>query len=185
LKRQIADGVIRLIRSEAMISAIGSFLRDAVERLLPHSIDSILRTINPETEAQLKKMLSSGLIQIISSQETIRLINEMIAKRIEELMSAPIGRISDRISEETIVRATQTISEAIIGALKEKLPEAIKEFDLARVVEDKVKNYPVEKLEELVLSVAREHLRTIELFGALFGLIIGLAQAVQFYFYAR
>ena len=37
----------------------------------------------------------------------------------------------------------------------------------------------------LVLSVAKEHLRKIELFGALFGFLIGLVQVLQFYFYAR
>jgi uncharacterized membrane protein YheB (UPF0754 family) len=35
------------------------------------------------------------------------------------------------------------------------------------------------------MSVAKEHLRTIELFGAVFGLMIGVVQAIQFYFYAK
>ncbi|MEO8648482.1 MAG: DUF445 family protein [Acidobacteriota bacterium] len=59
------------------------------------------------------------------------------------------------------------------------------EFDVATMVRDKIRNYPPEKLENLVMSVAKEHLRTIELFGALFGFVIGVLQAVQFYFYAR
>ena len=45
------------------------------------------------------------------------------------------------------------------------------------LVREKINNYPVEKLESLILSVAKEHLRTIELFGALFGLIIGVVQS--------
>jgi uncharacterized membrane protein YheB (UPF0754 family) len=48
-------------------------------------------------------------------------------------------------------------------------------------VRDKINKYPVEKLESLVLSIAKEHLRTIELFGALFGLIIGIVQALLSY----
>lgn len=35
------------------------------------------------------------------------------------------------------------------------------------------------------MSVAKEHLRKIELFGALFGFPIGVLQAIQFYIYAR
>ena len=53
------------------------------------------------------------------------------------------------------------------------------------MVREKIRNYPPEKLESLVMSVAKEHLRTIELFGALFGFFIGVLQAVQFYFYAK
>jgi uncharacterized membrane protein YheB (UPF0754 family) len=43
-----------------------------------------------------------------------------------------------------------------------------------------VSNYPVKKLEDLVLSVAQQHLRKIELFGAIIGLFLGLAQASYF-----
>ena len=81
--------------------------------------------------------------------------------------------------------ASTSLTHAIISAVHAKLPEAVAEFDVGGVVREKIRNYPVEKLESLVMSVAKEHLRTIELFGALFGFLIGLAQAVQFYFFAR
>jgi len=58
-------------------------------------------------------------------------------------------------------------------------------FDVGSVVREKIENYPAEKLESLVMSVAKEHLRVIEVFGALFGFFIGVVQAVQFYFYAH
>jgi uncharacterized membrane protein YheB (UPF0754 family) len=35
-------------------------------------------------------------------------------------------------------------------------------------------------LETLVLSVAQQHLRKIELFGAVIGLFLGLSQAIYF-----
>ncbi|MBA2736249.1 MAG: DUF445 family protein [Pyrinomonadaceae bacterium] len=81
--------------------------------------------------------------------------------------------------------ASLSLTETIIAAAREKLPQAIKEFDIGSVVREKINNYPVEKLEALVMSVAKEHLRKIELFGALFGLLIGIAQAIQFYFFTR
>jgi len=50
------------------------------------------------------------------------------------------------------------------------------------LVRKKVSDYPLEKLEDLVLSVARDQLKTIELFGAVIGLFIGVAQAIYFWF---
>ena len=47
---------------------------------------------------------------------------------------------------------------------------------------EKVAGYPIEKLEALVLSVAKHHLRTIELFGLLIGFFIGVVQAAYLYF---
>ena len=109
----------------------------------------------------------------------------MLSGQIERLLAAPIGRLSDKIGEEKLVRASETFADTIINAIREKLPEAIEEFDVGGVVKEKIENYPVEKLEALVLSVAKEHLRTIELFGAAFGFMIGVVQAIQFYFYAN
>ncbi|HEU4931045.1 MAG TPA: hypothetical protein VFT48_03150, partial [Pyrinomonadaceae bacterium] len=50
------------------------------------------------------------------------------------------------------------------------------------LVRKKVSDYPLEKLEELVLSVAQQHLKTIEYFGAAIGFFIGVAQAIYFWF---
>lgn len=185
LKDQVSSSLVRVLRGEQMQRSISAYVTDTLEKLRPHSIDSILRTVHPESEAKLKTTLSKGLLSIIASENTSRLVNDMLSRQIEQLMSEPIGRLSDKIEEEKLVSASETFADTIIAAIREKLPEAIKEFDVGNVVREKIMKYPVEKLEALVMSVAKEHLRTIELFGAGFGLAIGLVQAVQFYFYAH
>ena len=130
-------------------------------------------------------MLSKGLVEILSRDETSRIINEMLAAQIDRLLSTPIGRLSDHIPEAKLREASASLTDAIISAVHSKLPDAIAEFNVGAVVREKIQNYPAEKLEALVLSVAKEHLRKIEAFGALFGFLIGLLQAVQFYIYAK
>ena len=185
LKDQVTNSVLSVIRGDEMIGAISGYLSDTLDNLRPHSIDSILRTIHPEAEEKLKVMLSRGLLDIISRDETTNIINEMLAGQIDRLLSKPIGRIGDLVPEDKIREASTSLTDTIIAAVHAKLPEAVAEFDVGGVVREKIRNYPVEKLESLVMSVAKEHLRTIELFGALFGFIIGLLQSIQFYFYAR
>ena len=185
LKDQVSSSVIKLLRGEEMRRYVSAYLTDTLQKLRPHSIDSILRTVHPESEAKLKRMLSRGLLSIISNENTSRLVNNMLSAQIERLLAAPIGKLSDKIEEEKLVRASETFADTIINAIREKLPDAIREFDVGGVVKEKITNYPVEKLEALVLSVAKEHLRTIEMFGAIFGFMIGVVQAIQFYFYAN
>ncbi len=185
LKEQLSKRILLLLQGDEMMNSVSAYLTDTLEKLRPHSIDAVLQTLHPESEEKLKKLLSTGLTGILSRQETSQIINSVLSRQIEKFIAAPIGKLSDHISEEKIRSAGQSLTETIISAAKEKLPEAIKEFDIGGVVREKINNYPSEKLEELVLSVAKEHLRKIELFGALFGLLIGIAQAVQFYFFAR
>ena len=185
LKNQISKSVLSLAQGEEMLTSISAYLTDTLQKLRPHSIDAILQTIHPESEAKLKRMLSKGLLGILSRDETSYVINAVLSRQIERILSAPIGKLSDHISETKIREASLSLTETIISAAREKLPQAIKEFNIGNVVREKINNYPVEKLEALVMSVAKEHLRTIELFGALFGLLIGIVQAIQFYFFTR
>lgn len=185
LKEQISKAILSLLRGEEMTRQISAYLTDTLEHFRPHSIDSIMRTLHPESESKLKNMLSKGLLNVVAREDTSKIINAMLATQIERLIATPIGRLSDNISEEKLRAASDGFAETIISAIREKLPDAIREFDVGGVVRQKIMNYPAEKLEALVLSVAKEHLRTIELFGALFGLFIGILQAIQFYIYAK
>ena len=185
LKEQVTKSVLNLLQSDETISGITTYIRDTIEKLRPHSIDAILQIIHPESEEKLKKMLASGLLDIISREETSNIINEMLAGQIDSLLSKPIGKLGDHIQEAKLREASSSLTDAIIAAVHSKLPDAVAEFDVAGMVREKIRNYPPEKLEALVMSVAKEHLRTIELFGALFGFFIGVLQAIQFYIYAK
>lgn len=185
LKEQVTKSVVSLLQNEETTAGITKYLTAMLEKLRPHSIDAILQTIHPESEEKLKSMLAGGLVDILGRDETSNIINDMLAAQIDRLLSAPIGKIGDHIPESKLRAASTSLTDAIIAAVHAKLPEAVAEFNVGEIVREKIHNYPVEKLEALVMSVAKEHLRTIELFGALFGFLIGLAQAVQFYFYAK
>lgn len=180
-KSQIVTSIISAIRGDQMLSSISDYLSSMLGKLRPHSIDAIMQTVQPESEEKLKNMLSKGLVQIIAQPETSAVINSVIAKQIQTLLSRPIGNLAETVSEDQLKNIGETITNTILEAIKEKLPDAIKEFDVGGVVREKINNYPVEKLESLIMSVAREHLRTIELFGALFGFVIGVVQAILSY----
>ena len=182
LKAQISKNAFALLQGDEMMTSVSAYLSDTLHKLRPHSIDAILQTIHPQSEEKLKKMLSKGLLGILSRGETTNIINSVLSSQIEGFLSRPIGKLSDHISEEQVRKTGKSLTETIIAAAKEKLPDAIREFDIGGVVREKINNYPVEKLESLILSVAKEHLRTIELFGAFFGLIIGVVQSLIAYF---
>ncbi len=183
LKNQVSKSILSLVQGDEMLNSISAYLTDTLQKLRPHRLGAILQTAHPEAEEKLKNMLSRSLLNVLNREETSNVINQVLAKQIERLLATPIGKLSDHISEEKVRQTGESLTETIITAAREKLPEAIREFNIGGVVREKINNYPVEKLESLVLSVAREHLRTIELFGALFGLIIGIVQVIVSYFF--
>ena len=182
IKDQIAERIFAVARSPELSTSVSAYATDALQRLKPHSLRALLEHARPDSAEQLKDFLSRGLMNVLSRDETARTINSILTAQVEKLLVAPIGRVGDLVPEEKVRRASEVLTERITAAARERLPGAIAEFDIGGIVREKVSSYPIKKLEDLVLSVAKHHLRTIELFGLLIGFFIGVVQAAYLYF---
>jgi uncharacterized membrane protein YheB (UPF0754 family) len=182
VKDQITDSVLELVRSPGLMASVSAYINDAVARLRPQTIAEVLRHANPDSVDRIKAFLTKGLLSLLTRDDTANTINTILSSQVERLLIAPIGRLGDHLSENSVKRASGALVERITEAARERLPAAIAEFDVGGLVRKKVSEYPIEKLEELVLSVAQHHLKTIELFGAVIGFFIGVGQALYFWF---
>jgi uncharacterized membrane protein YheB (UPF0754 family) len=182
VKDQIAERILAVAQSAELSTSVSAYLTDALERLKPHTLRALLEHARPDSPEELKRLLARGLLGVLAREETARTINAILASQVEKLLVKPIGRVGDLVPEEKVRRAADMLTERIEAAARERLPQAIAEFDIGRIVEEKVSGYPIKKLEDLVLSVAKQHLRTIELFGLVMGFFIGVVQASLMYF---
>jgi uncharacterized membrane protein YheB (UPF0754 family) len=182
VKDQITERILAVARSAELSASVSAYATDALQRLKPHSLRALLEHARPDSAEQLKGFLSRGLMNVLSRDETARTINSILTAQVEKLLVAPIGRVGDLVPEEKVRRAGEVLTDRITAAARERLPGAIAEFDIGGIVREKVSGYPIKKLEDLVLSVAKHHLRTIELFGLGIGFFIGVVQAALLYF---
>jgi uncharacterized membrane protein YheB (UPF0754 family) len=180
IKDQIAARILAIARGPELSRTVSAYSSDALARLRPHSLRALLEHASPDSGQRLKNFLSKALLGVLAREDTARTINNILTAQIDRLLVAPIGRIGDHLPAGSVERASRALVERVVAAAREKLPQAIREFDIGGIVREKVEGYPVKKLEDLVLSVAKDHLRKIELFGALIGFFLGLSQATYF-----
>ncbi|MBN2259537.1 MAG: DUF445 family protein [Clostridiales bacterium] len=128
--------------------------------------------------------------------------NELI--KVEELMDIFIERmdkekfkyeIGDKISSAIVDKLPPFIPATIVTTyvdqfINEKGDEFINEISerilheastnvkVDQIVEDKIMDFDLIKLEEIILKIVHKELRHIELLGGVLGLIIGLVQGV-------
>jgi uncharacterized membrane protein YheB (UPF0754 family) len=178
IKDDLSRRIIQLAQSPELERTVSAYATDALYRIRPHSLRAILEHASPDSADRLKSFLSRGLLSILSSEETARTINSILSAQIERLLVTPVGRLSDHLPKDFVENASAALTDRIVSLARERLPVAINEFDIGGIVRRKVSEYPVEKLEELVLSISKQHLRVIELFGLAMGFFIGIAQAV-------
>ena len=181
IKEQLASRILELAKSDELTNSISTYVTEALDRLRPQALSQALEHIDPDLVQRAKQFLANGLLSLLSRDDTARTINSILSSQIDRLMIAPIGRLGDHVSQESARRASEALVERITLAARERLPSAIAEFDVGGMVRKKVSDYPLEKLEALVLSVAQQHLKKIEIFGAIVGFFIGVGQAVYFW----
>jgi uncharacterized membrane protein YheB (UPF0754 family) len=182
LKEQVANRLIEILRSDVLFNSVSTYFSEAVDRLFPQTISSVLQQLDSRSIDQVKQFLTRGVLNLLAHEQTARTINAILSAQVERLLIAPIGKLGDHVSSNSMRRASSALVERITTAARERLPVTIAEFDVGGLVRKKVSDYPIEKLEELVLSVAQHHLKTIELFGAIIGFFIGVGQAIYFWF---
>ena len=66
----------------------------------------------------------------------------------------------------------------IMQDVKHYFQEKFSELDVEAMVEQKILDFPNEKLEAVLMSVMKKELRYIEVIGAIIGFMIGLIQIV-------
>ena len=181
IKNEAAARFVAMVRSPELARSVTVYLTDAIERLRPQTLRELLEKLNPESAPRLKGFLTKSLLTVLARDDTALTINAILNSQIEKFLIAPIGRLGDHMPAGAIEKASAALTEKITAAARERLPALIAEFDVGGLVRQKVSDYPIEKLEALVLSVAQHHLKTIELFGAVIGFWIGVAQVIYFW----
>lgn len=106
-------------------------------------------------------------------------IERGLQPKLEELRRLPL--VGGFLTEERVADLRAQVVRGISDqreVLFEELERAVEEgLDVRALVTEKVREFPIARLEELILEVARRELRAIELLGGLLGLLVGLAQA--------
>ncbi|MFV0388092.1 MAG: DUF445 domain-containing protein [Pyrinomonadaceae bacterium] len=183
LKNQISNALLSLLKSEKMQKAIKTVLTQTFDKIKRMPLGELIENTYPNASISLKRSLSKAIRNLLTNSSSFEMLNGLVIQQLRNLLHTPVGNISNFVSKTQVNNLANSFTATLISTAQAKLPEVIEEFDIGKVVREKVNNYPVEKLESLVMSVAKEHLRTIELFGALFGFLIGIAQAIQYYFF--
>jgi uncharacterized membrane protein YheB (UPF0754 family) len=182
IRREAGARFVAMARSPELAKSVSNYLSDGLQRLQPQTLRELLETLNPESAPRVKSFLTNSLLTVLARDDTARTINAILSSQIERFLVAPIGRLADHMPAGAIEKASTALTEKITAAARERLPAAIAEFDVGGLVRKKVSEYPLDKLEELVLMVAQHHLKTIEMFGAIIGFWIGVGQAIYFWF---
>ena len=129
------------------------------------------------TAAEIEKSVDFSKIQktLVLSIESE--ISKFIKEKVSSLPSLFSAFISDDFVEKTKKSVINEIAKKVPQFLEDVKGDISKNFDIHKIVEEKVQSFSIDKLEDVVLTVSNREFKNIERLGGVLGFIIGLAQS--------
>lgn len=156
----------------------------SIQGVVPKRRADLARSIGQVVERELVSV--DDLLEAVRSRETVERIAAAAADSIR-------GRITERLPAFVPLPVKKALSEVITVQIRAEIPAVITEtFDgfgglirekvnFQSMVEERVNNFSLDRLEQVILSVSARELRHIEILGGVLGFLIGLIQAGMVY----
>ncbi len=126
------------------------------------SLDEILENIITEEDKE-------NVVEYIKVKVKV-IINEKMAFAPSAIKNIIQGYVSEAIENE--------IKQSIDDLSEEVIRKANKRIDIGKMVEDKINNLDLYELEEIILRIAKNELKHIEILGLVLGFLIGIVQGL-------
>lgn len=128
------------------------------------------------------------LVDAVNTAETRQRVTKVISTNLSAKIDRFLPRFIAGAAQDKIQHHLEDFVEAEIEALFYQIGDTIShELEqnelLGNLVEEKINSFDLEELEMLVLKVAQNELRYIEVFGAVIGLVIGIIQVLFLLFF--
>lgn len=152
-----------------------------IQGLLPRRKAEVAANIGKTVEEELVS-INEILEKMIQEEDKQRVIL-LVKKKVQRLAEENIPFLIPTTIKNLIISSIDEVIDRELGVMLEDLSENIlhkvaSRIKIREIVEDKINSYEFEKIEAIVLSIAKKELKHIERLGGLLGGLIGLIQGL-------
>ncbi len=148
--------------------------------------DSIADTIQRELISH------DDIAGVLTDEENQERLLGFVEKHADRFMRKKLDDLNPLIMAFLPLDFAKKMKDGLMAELRRVLPDLMDEMteqletkiDFKQIVHDRIEAVPVEKLEQIVVGIAKKELRAIEILGGVLGFLIGLAQFLVVYLIA-
>ncbi len=152
-----------------------------LQGLIPKRKDEIAKSIGDVINEELISMevIVDKVIADMDKKQIVEMIKVKIVSIAGEKMPSIIPSIFKGAIIQNIENMIDENGETLVLEMGEKLSHmAIESIDISKMVEDQIIAYDFGKIEEMILKIAKNELKHIEVLGGVLGFAIGLLQGI-------
>ncbi len=178
----VCEKGVSTVRSPKTVEMLLSAAEKGIAEIKDISFGELADRVLPAggKEAALEA-LSGKILQTLRSPAARQELARILAQQSDLwLYERPLGRLSARVPGDIREELEDGIHRQLVEVLKREVPPLVDSLNVHRMVEEKVNTLDMLKVEGLLLGVMQEQFKYINLFGALLGFVIGLANIFFF-----
>ena len=190
-KKSLASGIDAFLMDKGMlVNMVSMFFGNVsiAEKVQPELIkfmkhdntrDTLLQLLQQEYRGFMGKRMDEALGLLDMPEITEGLAKEITARLpIEEYLNTPVNSLAGMIEGWIVDDLTPKAVAAGLDLFVARLDVLLEKMHLAKIVEEQVETFSLERLEEIIISIAKSELKMITWLGALLGGIIGVFQGI-------
>jgi hypothetical protein len=136
-------------------------------------VGELLDLIGPARSRAMADRGADWLVDALRGERASEVLNRALSRQSTWLTSVRIGRIGQYLPPHFERRAEALLFDPLWSFIQARVPVAVAGLPVAKMVEDKLKSYPVQMVEALIWRVSRNELVLIIYLGGFLGALVG------------
>lgn len=173
-RQQMLDTMTDKILERVLEMEIGNFIIESAKKGIKEKVTNPFVTmfLNNDIIDSLAQPIGEYIEQAIQ-EDGREYIKPMVEKEIESFEEKSIREISEKIPFQ-FSKIREQIESIYTKGMERFSDTVLEQFQVEKIVEQKVNEMSVKDLEQLVLSVMKDELQAIVNLGALIGFLLGI-----------
>lgn len=153
-----------------------------IQGLVPKRQGDLAHSIGKTVERHL--ISHNDVMDVLNAKESLQALNGMVRERISTFLKTKLVVMNPLIGafmspslmkkiEGTLVEEFEALAPEMIGKMMERMEDKL---DFQAIVEEKVRGFDLDRLEQIIFEIASRELKAIEILGGVLGFIIGIIQ---------
>lgn len=144
-----------------------------------HTKDFVITAVKNEWYTLLEKDVNA-VEAYVGRDKMVGLLQTVTKKmvHVDQLLHMPVAEMAYPYKNKILQSFIPTIVRRMATLLGNKMEKLVDRLQVATIVRNQVASFPIERLEEMILSISRRELKMITYLGALLGGFIGFIQGI-------
>jgi uncharacterized membrane protein YheB (UPF0754 family) len=169
----VVDRILYLFRHPTTEQVVIGRLDRVLQMAEGKTVGDLLDLFGTTRSNELAGRSANWVIEALRSDRAAELLDRVLTRQSTWLMRVRIGRIGQYLPPNFERRLEPLLLDPLWAFIQARVPVAVSGLPVARMVEDKLKGYPIQQVEALIWRVSRNELVLIIYLGGFLGALVG------------